>query len=358
MLHLLNCFRFSKKLPILDVKLSHLGQCMITKARTMHTLPSSLDSCHSILSKIPMFSGVSRNDLLITRLTGWTNTNYKIEHDRKAYVLRICGVGSDKYIDRLAEKENADIASSLNISPKNIYFDTENGTSLRPYIGGLILYDKIDSLPNELIIDVARTLKKLHSHTKPFKNKVDNLSVIEQYKELIEKRGCSLNARYEELYSQIMQLKQVIKKLNYLETPCHNDPNLANFIKSKDAMLLLDWEYSGMGDPAWDIAYVSTHGSFCKAQEDLMLTSYLNGKRDESIELRMHAYKPATEFIFALWIRLQILNGHLPVSKEELEETEEISLTNTEDYLSKNQYQEALYILGANLKNQPINFLK
>ncbi len=36
--------------------------------------------------------------------------------------------------------------------------------------------------------------------------------------------------------------------------PCHNDLLAANFIRGGDRLWIVDWEYAGMGDPAFDLA--------------------------------------------------------------------------------------------------------
>jgi len=39
----------------------------------------------------------------------------------------------------------------------------------------------------------------------------------------------------------------------------HGDPNVRNFIRRPDAWAFVDWEYSGWGDPAFEIADLITH---------------------------------------------------------------------------------------------------
>ena len=38
------------------------------------------------------------------------------------------------------------------------------------------------------------------------------------------------------------------------DAPCHNDLLAANFIRGGDRLWIVDWEYAGMGDPAFDLA--------------------------------------------------------------------------------------------------------
>jgi thiamine kinase-like enzyme len=40
---------------------------------------------------------------------------------------------------------------------------------------------------------------------------------------------------------------------------CHGDPNIRNILLASDGVRLVDWEYSGIGDPAGEIAGLLAH---------------------------------------------------------------------------------------------------
>jgi len=45
-------------------------------------------------------------------------------------------------------------------------------------------------------------------------------------------------------------------------TLCRIDPNVSNFIREKKGLISVDWEYSGWGDPAFDIADLMVHPTY------------------------------------------------------------------------------------------------
>ena len=58
---------------------------------------------------------------------------------------------------------------------------------------------------------------------------------------------------------------QVVKKLNEIgldEKPCHQDLYSGNFVVFKDKTLLIDWEYSSMGDSYFDYADLFWQNNF------------------------------------------------------------------------------------------------
>ena len=60
--------------------------------------------------------------------------------------------------------------------------------------------------------------------------------------------------------------------------PCHCDPLCENFLDTGTRMWIVDWEYSGMNDPMWDLGDLSVEGGFDEAQDEAMLAAYFGGE--------------------------------------------------------------------------------
>lgn len=70
---------------------------------------------------------------------------------------------------------------------------------------------------------------------------------------------------YSELRPSIFALADRLNQLGVTLTPCHNDLVAENFVKGLDGKIhLIDWEYSGMNDPLWDLAALFIESSFQK----------------------------------------------------------------------------------------------
>ena len=48
---------------------------------------------------------------------------------------------------------------------------------------------------------------------------------------------------------------------------CHCDPLCENFLDTGERMWMVDWEYSGMNDPMWDLGDLSVEAGFDAAQD-------------------------------------------------------------------------------------------
>ena len=96
---------------------------------------------YEALEKIEGFNEIMSETLMIERLGGLTNRNYKINCEHGAYVLRLAGEGTSDYIDREAEFQNASIASEAGVNAEIVYFDVDTGTMMCRYIANAVTMD-------------------------------------------------------------------------------------------------------------------------------------------------------------------------------------------------------------------------
>lgn len=69
--------------------------------------------------------------------------------------------------------------------------------------------------------------------------------------------------------------------------------------------MLFDWEYSGLIDPAYDLAFLSTVMNYSKEQEKKMLDYYKNGESLPLLKEKIIYFKPIVESWLGLWRLLQ-----------------------------------------------------
>lgn len=76
-------------------------------------------------------------------------------------------------------------------------------------------------------------------------------------------------------------------------TLCRIDPNVSNFIRCETGLVSVDWEYSGWGDPAFDIADLMTHPTYMDvpaSRWDWLIQTYSELSNDSSIAIRIGIY--------------------------------------------------------------------
>jgi aminoglycoside phosphotransferase (APT) family kinase protein len=104
------------------------------------------------------------------------------------------------------------------------------------------------------------------------------------------------------LAEQPAELRDVIGRLERARFPgwpapalalTRCDPNISNFVRRPDGWSSVDWEYSGWGDPAFDIADLLTHPAYQPlpaARREWIIARYSATRDDATIALRIRVY--------------------------------------------------------------------
>jgi aminoglycoside phosphotransferase (APT) family kinase protein len=74
---------------------------------------------------------------------------------------------------------------------------------------------------------------------------------------------------------------------------CRADPNLSNFIRRDGGLASVDWEYSGWGDPAFDVADLMAHPTYATVEPStwdwvVTVSSDLSGDPDAAHRMRTY----------------------------------------------------------------------
>ncbi|MGL5117737.1 MAG: phosphotransferase [Plesiomonas shigelloides] len=245
-------------------------------------------------------------------LGGMTNKNYLITINNKKYVLRIAGAGTTSIINRYFEKINAKEVSRIGVDKELIYFNEETGVKISEYIEKAETLNPETSKKNENLLLTSNLLKKLHTSNIRFENKFNVFNEIEKYENLIRNKE-RIYQKYEDYLENrkyIFNLEKILKKNGMIIVACHNDTVPENFIKNdKNEIYLIDWEYSGMNDPMWDLAAHSLESNFGEKEENIFLENYFEKKIKKEDVLRIECYKILQDFLWSIWTILKEENG-------------------------------------------------
>ena len=108
-------------------------------------------------------------------------------------------------------------------------------------------------------------------------------------------------ANYEAVRKEVFSLEKRLADLGIDKKSCHIDLVPENFIESPQGrMYLIDWEYSSMNDPMWDLAALFLESEFTNQEEEDFLTYYESDKTPVSRE-KIRIYKILQDTIWSLW---------------------------------------------------------
>ncbi|MEG0775125.1 phosphotransferase [Clostridium sp.] len=241
---------------------------------------------------------------------GMTNKNFKVTISGEDYVLRIPGNGTEEMINRLEEIDNVETVKVLGIDAEIVYFGRENGIKIAKYIEDAETLNGKTAKREENMKLTSAVLKTLHTSNIVFKNRFDVFKKIEEYEVLLEKAKGKNYEDYYEVKEKVMALKALQEDLDLEICPCHNDGVPENFIKSgEDKIYLIDWEYSGMNDPMWDLAAHSIECNFSEDDEELFLSFYFNGEVKEKYRKRILINKICQDFLWSTWTNIKEAKG-------------------------------------------------
>ncbi len=250
-----------------------------------------------IKEKISSLLSEEEEVLSVEQLGGMTNQNYLVKTTNKQYIVKFFGKGTEKLINRQDEKYNLELLKDLDLDVKNYLFDIEAGIKVNEYIESAIT---LDSTSIKTKFDkIAPILQTIHASGKELRGEFAPFEEIKKYESLIEEKIPYAN--YEAVREEVFSLEKRLADLGVDRKSCHIDLVPENFIESPQGRLyLIDWEYSSMNDPMWDLAALFLESEFTRQEEEDFLSHYESEQTPVSRE-KIAIYKILQDTIWSLW---------------------------------------------------------
>jgi thiamine kinase-like enzyme len=272
-----------------------------------------LDGVYAALARVPFFANVRRQEVVkIERLGGaLTNVSYKVTIGGVAYALRLAGEGTSDFIDRSAEEHNARVAAAAGLSAEVLYFDAREGTMVTRFVGGVSMdVGEGFGLDPSAPARAARALKRVHTLGRLFRSRFYVFAAIDGYLGLLRERRTPLPEGYHEAGRKARAVRLALEASPAPLVPCHNDPWPGNLLDADGRIYLIDWEYSGMNDPMWDLADLSVEAGFDPEQDRAMMEAYYEAKPSPALYSRLEVYKAMSDLHWSVWGFVQHAKGN------------------------------------------------
>ena len=129
---------------------------------------------------------------------------------------------------------------------------------------------------------IAATLRRLHEGP-PFPPAPSLAVTLEQFDVALRQRGESLSPALRRALDN-----SITSSVGFgARAPCHRDLNPGNILETADAVVLVDWETAGEGDPFVDLAQLGVFGFATVEARAELLHAYL--EREPTADERAHA---------------------------------------------------------------------
>ena len=250
-----------------------------------------------IKQKIEKLLSKEEEIVSVERLGGMTNNNYLVETTDRKFIVKFFGKGTDKLINRIAEKNNLEKLRDLELDVENYIFDINEGIKVNEYIENATTFDAhyIKTKNKE----VAEILQKVHGSGKELEGEFKIFDEIKKYEDLIQ--GEIKYAYYDKIRDKVFGLQSHLEEIGIDRKSCHIDLVPENFIEDENGRVyLIDWEYSSMNDPMWDLAALFIESNYRKSEEGEFFKYYYSENTPVSVA-KIMIYKILQDFLWSLW---------------------------------------------------------
>ena len=264
------------------------------------------DQVIAALRRAPGFGDVDAGAATITRLGGLTNLVHRVDVDGRSVIVRIPGAGTEEYIDRAVEATNAQAAAKAGVSAEVLFADPATGLMVSEAIPGIEtmtpgLFASRTGSPAR----AGAALRKLHGSGQTFAFRFELFAMIDDYLKLLADKNATLPDGYHDIVAAAQPVKAALEVHPATLAPCHCDPLCENFLDDGTVMWIVDWEYSGMNDPLWDLGDLSDEAGMDAVQDAEMLTAYFSGAPSAAQIGRVVIYKAICDLLWTLWGLIQ-----------------------------------------------------
>jgi thiamine kinase-like enzyme len=233
---------------------------------------------------------------------GITNRNFRVNFGGTDYVVRLPGkdtslLGIDREAERLATKK----AAELGLGPKV-------GAMLdHPPALVTCFVESRDVTAVELrepgrIEEVAGALNGFHESGLELPTDFYVSQIADEYAEVSRGRGGTLPAAFKDARECARKVvKAVRKNEEHRPVPCHNDLLTANFLNDGEQLVIVDWEYAGMGDRFFDLGNFAVNNELGGEDEERLLAAYFGEPATPRRRAALKLFRFMSDFREAMW---------------------------------------------------------
>jgi thiamine kinase-like enzyme len=244
------------------------------------------------------------------RIGGLTNKNYKLLMGDEVLVLRLPGRGTGRFINRSHERANQFVAARAGFTPPVLYFNRFTGVKVSTFLQEASVLSPATATVPENYLQVAAVLREFHSAPVRFANTFNGFAMTRIYERVARSRFEPFYPGFKEMQSRFRSLEAILRSMAVPLRACHNDLVPENILVVEGRIQLIDWEYSGMNDPAWDIGSFLLESEFGPEDTKMFLEAYLPDNADSAgFMFRVRVHQAVQDYLWSLW-SLMLCSSH------------------------------------------------
>ncbi len=195
-----------------------------------------------------------------------------------------------RFVPVAAEYHNQCIAAAAALAPACRFHDPDSGAIAVDWIAGARPSATRDPAT---LSRLAGLLSRLHATPTPFADRIDPRRAVRW--EFAAIRDRALEAAARQAVARIAELSPIAA------VNCHGDPLPENVVECGDSTMLLDFEYSHRGHPAWDLAVLANALELDRDDSKTLLASYRRRAEANVDAASLAAYRELLTALTTAW---------------------------------------------------------
>ena len=247
---------------------------------------------------------------------GITNQNYCLRVDGTPFFIRLAGEKTELLgIDREHERQAVEAAAGAGVGPGIVDFLPKHGCLVTEWIDGEQLSPE-DVRRRDVLERLVSSVAAYHECDK-IPGSFSPFRIVEEYRESSKDRGVEVPNVYWELLERSREIQETFQRHPITERPCHNDLLDANFLMHEDRVMIVDYEYAGMGDVFFDLGNLSVNNEFDEDTDLALLEMYFGEEPTPARIARLKLMRLMSDFREAMWGVMQQAISTLDFDYEE-----------------------------------------
>jgi thiamine kinase-like enzyme len=231
---------------------------------------------------------------------GITNRNFLVRFGGDDYVVRLPGkdtnlLGIDREAERLATKQ----AAELGIGPKVAAMLEEPPCLVTCFVEG---HEMTSEQLRGATATVGPMLRSFHESGLTLPTDFHVQDLVREYADVARSRGGEPPAAYEESLRTAGEIVDAVgDHPEHQPRPNHNDLLAGNFLQAPARIVIVDWEYAGMGDPFFDLGNFSVNNELDDAGQEALLEAYFGEPATRRRAAALNLFRFMSDFREAMW---------------------------------------------------------
>lgn len=236
---------------------------------------------------------------------GFTNYNWRvIWPDRTSHFVKSPGEKTDGLIERQTAVDASRKVGLVGVAPQLLHVDAQSGVEVYEFLDGFRGANLIDLHDSDILAGILAGYRTVH-RSQRFLSTATGFEQIEAHLHHLAQLNIALPSQFTSLEPALAQARDAIEASGIDLTGSYNDAHITNYmIGSGKTVKIIDWEYAGNNDPAWDLGGIAFESFMTPERERLMVELYYGSWRADAAA-RIYLYSNLTMMKWSLWALLQ-----------------------------------------------------